>query len=128
MATVTRVLPWRRAANRPPSAEIAGLLAEFTRHHPKASTEQIEKAFAIADEAHRGQNRKSGEPYIRHPVAVATIVARQGLADTSVAAALLHDAALKSASPSDTTSVNDEKLGALSRQQCPWGPCAPPSL
>ena len=92
MATVTRVLPWRRAANRPASAEIAGLLAEFTSHHAKAPTEKIERAFAIADEAHRGQNRKSGEPYIRHPVAVATIVARQGLDDTTIAAALLHDA------------------------------------
>ena len=92
MATVTRVLPWRRAVNRPPSAEIAGLLDEFGSHHPKASTEMIERAFSIADEAHRGQRRKSGEPYIRHPVAVATIVARQGLDDTAIAAALLHDA------------------------------------
>ena len=92
MATVTRVLPWRRAANRPASAEIAELLAEFTRRHPKASTDMIEQAFAIADEAHAGQRRKSGEPYIRHPVAVATIVAQQGLDDIAISAALLHDA------------------------------------
>ncbi len=92
MATVTRVLPWRRTVNRPTSVEIAGLLDEFTSHHPKATTEKIEKAFAIAEAAHEGQRRKSGEPYIRHPVAVATIVARQGLDDTAVAAALLHDA------------------------------------
>ena len=75
MSTVTRVLPWRRAANRPPSAEIAPLLAEYAKHHPKAETTLIEAAFAVAEEAHRGQNRKSGEPYIRHPVAVATVVA-----------------------------------------------------
>ncbi len=92
MATVTRVLPWRRAANRPASAEIAELLAEFTRHHPKDSTELIERAFTIADGAHAGQRRKSGEPYIRHPVAVATVVAQQGLDDVTIAAALLHDA------------------------------------
>ena len=92
MSTVTRVLPWRRAANRPPSAEIAPLLAEYAKHHPKAETTMIEAAFAVAEEAHRGQNRKSGEPYIRHPVAVATVVARQGLDDISIAAALLHDA------------------------------------
>ncbi len=92
MATVTRVLPWRRAANRPASAEIAKLLAEFTRHHPKDSTELIERAFTIADGAHAGQRRKSGEPYIRHPVAVATVVAQQGLDDVTIAAALLHDA------------------------------------
>jgi guanosine-3',5'-bis(diphosphate) 3'-pyrophosphohydrolase len=52
----------------------------------------IERAFAVAEEAHRGQTRKSGEPYVLHPVAVATIVARQGLDDVTVAAALLHDA------------------------------------
>ncbi|MGA0237605.1 MAG: RelA/SpoT family protein [Acidimicrobiales bacterium] len=92
MATVTRVLPWRRAANRSASAEIAELLAEFTRHHPKDSTELIERAFTIADGAHAGQRRKSGEPYIRHPVAVATVVAQQGLDDVTIAAALLHDA------------------------------------
>ena len=92
MATVTRVLPWRRSVNRPASVEIAGLLEEFSRHHPRVSTDKIEKAFSIAEEAHQGQRRKSGEPYIRHPVAVATIVARQGLDDTAVAAALLHDA------------------------------------
>ena len=92
MATVTRVLPWRRSVNRPPSAEISGLLDAFTAHHPKAPTDTIERAFAIADDAHRGQRRTSGEPYIRHPVAVATIVARQGLDDIAVAAALLHDA------------------------------------
>jgi len=92
MATVTRVLPWRRSANRPASAEIAPLLDVYLKHHPKADTETIERAFDIANRAHGGQNRKSGEPYIRHPVAVATIVARQGLDDTAVAGALLHDA------------------------------------
>lgn len=46
----------------------------------------------MAAQAHEDQYRKSGEPYIRHPVAVATIVARQGLDDIAVAAALLHDA------------------------------------
>jgi GTP diphosphokinase / guanosine-3',5'-bis(diphosphate) 3'-diphosphatase len=92
MATVTRVLPWRRAAGRSASAEIAHLLEVYTSHHPKASTELIERAFNLANSAHKGQNRKSGEPYIRHPVAVATIVAKQGLDDVAVAAALLHDA------------------------------------
>jgi guanosine-3',5'-bis(diphosphate) 3'-pyrophosphohydrolase len=92
MATVTRVLPWRRAANRPPSAALAGLLETYRSRHPRSSTEMIERAFAVAEEAHRGQTRKSGEPYVLHPVAVATIVARQGLDDVTVAAALLHDA------------------------------------
>ena len=92
MATVTRVLPWRRSASRSGTAEIAELLGVFREHHPKASTELIERAFELAAKAHEGQHRKSGEPYIRHPVAVATIVARQGIDDLTIAGALLHDA------------------------------------
>ncbi len=91
MATVTRVLPWRRSLHRSSSAEIAELLAVYSERHPKAETSLIEDAFALAARAHEGQTRKSGEPYIRHPVAVATIIARQGLDDVTVAGALLHD-------------------------------------
>ena len=47
MSTVTRVLPWRRAANRPPSAEVAPLLAEYVKHHPKAETTLIEAALSL---------------------------------------------------------------------------------
>ena len=92
MPAVTRVLPWRRGPNRSPSAEIAGLLDAYAEHHPKADTSLIERAFELAAKAHEGQFRKSGEPYIRHPVAVATIVARQGIDDITIAGALLHDA------------------------------------
>ncbi len=91
MATVTRVLPWRRSLNRSHSVEIAELLEVFSERHPKAPTALIEDAFSLAAKAHEGQSRKSGEPYIRHPVAVATIVARQGLDDVTIAGALLHD-------------------------------------
>ncbi|HZE39737.1 MAG TPA: HD domain-containing protein [Stackebrandtia sp.] len=51
----------------------------------------LRKAFRIAEEMHRGQNRKSGEPYITHPIAVAQISADLGLDTTTIAAALLHD-------------------------------------
>ncbi len=68
------------------------MLAAFHDRHPKADTELIESAFDLAASAHGGQTRKSGEPYIRHPVAVATIVARQGLDEIAIAGALLHDA------------------------------------
>ena len=50
------------------------------------------QAFDVAAKAHAGQMRLSGEPYIRHPLAVATIVARLGLDDVTIAASLLHDA------------------------------------
>lgn len=57
-----------------------------------ADKKEIRKAFDIAVEAHRGQRRKTGEPYIYHPIAVAKIVAYEiGLFTTSIVAALLHD-------------------------------------
>ncbi len=92
MATVTPVRPWQGSAHRPASAEIAELLTVYQSRHPGAPTGLIERAFAVAAQAHGGQMRKSGEPYIRHPVAVAAIVARLGLDDVTVAGALLHDA------------------------------------
>ncbi|CAG0912152.1 unnamed protein product, partial [Cyprideis torosa] len=52
----------------------------------------IRKAFDFAVDAHKGQRRKSGEPFIHHPLEVAKIVANEiGLGATSIAAALLHD-------------------------------------
>ena len=57
----------------------------------KEDIEKIEKAFAIADEAHKEQKRRSGEPYIIHPLAVAVILADMGMDTDSICAALLHD-------------------------------------
>src|SRR3954471_7691773 len=90
MATVTRVLPWRRNA-APPAEEIAPLLASFRASHPKVPTTSIARAYDVAAIAHRHQVRKSGDPYIHHPLAVARIVADLGLDDTTIVAALLHD-------------------------------------
>jgi guanosine-3',5'-bis(diphosphate) 3'-pyrophosphohydrolase len=91
VATVDRVLPWRRHS-APPSQEIAPLIDAFREHHPRASTTMISRAYELARDAHAGQTRKSGEPYVQHPVAVAKIVAELGLDDVTVSAALLHDA------------------------------------
>jgi GTP pyrophosphokinase len=90
MSTVSRVLPWRRSS-APASVELAPLLASFRSHHPKTSPALITQAYDLAAEAHEGQTRRSGEPYIQHPLAVARIVADLGLDDVTVAAALLHD-------------------------------------
>ncbi|HEY8060108.1 MAG TPA: HD domain-containing protein, partial [Acidimicrobiales bacterium] len=91
MATVDRVLPWRR--HSPQAAdEVAPLVAAYRAHHPKAPTATILRAFDVAASAHEGQYRQSGEKYINHPLAVAHIVADIGLDDTTLAAALLHDA------------------------------------
>jgi guanosine-3',5'-bis(diphosphate) 3'-pyrophosphohydrolase len=91
VATVNRVLPWRRHAS-PPSEEVAPLVGAFLEHHPRSSTALITKAYEVAAGAHKGQSRKSGEPYVTHPVAVARVCADLGLDDVTVVAALLHDA------------------------------------
>ncbi len=91
MATVTRLLPWRRQQSSPDD-EMAPVLQSFRRRHPKASTALMTKAFETARTAHSQQTRKSGEGYINHPLAVAKIVADIGLDETTVIAALLHDA------------------------------------
>jgi len=69
------------------------VLESFKRSHPAEPTGLIIRAARAAAEAHAGQMRQSGEPYIVHPVAVAGIVADLGLDEVTVAGALLHDAA-----------------------------------
>jgi GTP pyrophosphokinase len=91
VATVNRVLPWRREL-APPSVEVAPLIGAFKGRDARTRVANITRAYEIARDAHEGQIRLSGEPYITHPLAVARIVAELGLDDTTIAAALLHDA------------------------------------
>lgn len=68
------------------------LLKSLRKDSSKESRQKIKEAFEFANEAHKGVRRRSGEPYIMHPLAVATIATREiGLGTTSVIAALLHD-------------------------------------
>ena len=68
------------------------LVSNLLRCNKPGDREQIEKAFKIANEAHWNMRRKSGEPYIIHPIAVAKIVNQEiGLGAKSITAALLHD-------------------------------------
>ena len=70
-------------------------IAEFTRHlghyllPPDVAL--VERAFEFSESAHRGQFRKSGEPYITHPLAVASILSQWRLDAEVLSAALLHD-------------------------------------
>ena len=73
------------------SPVIEPLLQAVRTNHPKADLGILERAYATAELAHRGQLRKSGDPYITHPVAVATILAELGMTPPTLAAALLHD-------------------------------------
>ncbi|MCX6429150.1 MAG: bifunctional (p)ppGpp synthetase/guanosine-3',5'-bis(diphosphate) 3'-pyrophosphohydrolase [Actinobacteria bacterium] len=70
---------------------IAPLLATLVEHHPLAKVADVERAFTVAETAHAGQMRKSGDEYITHPVAVAEILAELGLNSETIIAALLHD-------------------------------------
>ena len=67
------------------------LIEELKKNNPKADLDLIEKAYNFAQQAHKGQLRNSGEPYITHPLAVAKILAGLGLDDNTIAAGLLHD-------------------------------------
>ena len=62
------------------------------RKFTKEEIDRVHRAYALAEEAHRPQRRKSGEPYILHPIAVAMIVANEiGLGADPICAAFLHD-------------------------------------
>jgi guanosine-3',5'-bis(diphosphate) 3'-pyrophosphohydrolase len=90
---VDRVLPWRRASASPDRpAELASLVDAYRERHGKAPLTRIYTAYEWASRAHEGQVRVSGDPYIQHPIAVATILAELGLDDVTLAAAILHDA------------------------------------
>ena len=67
------------------------MVSRFLSHHPREDTELLRQAYAVAEEAHRGQFRKSGDPYIVHPVTVTRILADLGMDVSTLAAGLLHD-------------------------------------
>ncbi|MEW2587610.1 RelA/SpoT family protein [Streptomyces virginiae] len=69
-----------------------GHVAEAHRaHHPDADMSILRRAYLLAESSHRGQMRKSGEPYITHPLAVTLILAELGAETTTLTASLLHD-------------------------------------
>lgn len=67
------------------------LISRVQKYHPSDDISLIEKAFRLADEAHKTQVRKSGEPYIIHPLCVAIILADLEMDKETIAAGLLHD-------------------------------------
>jgi len=91
VVTVERVLPWRRK-RRTIEAQVEPLLKRFDGERREQQIEIVTRAYQTAARAHSTQRRRSGEPYIVHPLAVARIIAELGLDEVSVSAALLHDA------------------------------------
>ena len=74
------------------SGSIERLIGRFVEHHADGDVEVIRRAGAAAIKAHEGQLRRTGEPYVTHPIAVADIAADLGLDEATITAALLHDA------------------------------------
>ena len=89
-ASLRTLLP-RIFSKAQPSGAVDQLIKTVRLHHPKSDIAIIERAYLAAERAHEGQQRKSGEPYITHPVAVAQILADLGIGPKTIAAALLHD-------------------------------------
>ena len=96
----------RMTATRNPIRPVLEPLVALHRDlYPKADVAVLQRAYDIADQYHDGQFRKSGDPYITHPLAVATILADLGMDTTTLVAALLHDTV-------EDTGYSLEALGA----------------
>jgi GTP diphosphokinase / guanosine-3',5'-bis(diphosphate) 3'-diphosphatase len=80
--------PWQTPSV---SEALEPLIANHRASHPKADIRALQKAYDTAARWHHGQYRKSGDPYITHPLAVAGILAELGMDTTTLVAALLHD-------------------------------------
>jgi GTP pyrophosphokinase len=74
-----------------PEVTITSLLSKVTAYDPEADEELIARAYGTAHAAHKGQTRKSGEPFVYHPLATADILADLHLDSTTIAAGILHD-------------------------------------
>ncbi|WP_104135045.1 bifunctional (p)ppGpp synthetase/guanosine-3',5'-bis(diphosphate) 3'-pyrophosphohydrolase [Cryobacterium sp. Y62] len=89
-ASLRRLVP-RIFSRAQPAGAVDRLVKTVRLNHPKVDLSIIERAYTAAERAHDGQMRRSGEPYITHPVAVAQILADLGIGTKTIAAALLHD-------------------------------------
>ncbi|HSR89420.1 MAG TPA: RelA/SpoT family protein [Candidatus Udaeobacter sp.] len=86
----------------PEKPNINDLMAEIRKYYRKKDIDMVQLAYEFADKAHTGQTRKSGEPYIIHPVATAMILAHMRIDPNIIVAALLHDV------PEDTNITIEE--------------------
>ncbi|HSQ69960.1 MAG TPA: bifunctional (p)ppGpp synthetase/guanosine-3',5'-bis(diphosphate) 3'-pyrophosphohydrolase, partial [Steroidobacteraceae bacterium] len=99
-SSLRSLLPYGRR-----SIGISQLIAKLETYLPAQEIERVEEAYEFAHEAHKGQRRRSGEPYITHPVAVAGLLADLRLDSQTLIAAILHDVM------EDTTTAKDEITG-----------------
>src|SRR5215212_2543616 len=88
-----------------PDVTISSLIEKVSAYGPEGTEELLAEAYALAHAAHRGQVRKSGEPFVYHPLATADVLGELRLDPTTIAAALLHDVL-------EDTGVTKEELEA----------------
>ncbi|MEO7431525.1 MAG: bifunctional (p)ppGpp synthetase/guanosine-3',5'-bis(diphosphate) 3'-pyrophosphohydrolase [Dokdonella sp.] len=88
-----------------PPADVRALEHQLAAYLPAEQVARVRKAYEIGANAHSGQTRKSGEPYITHPVAVASILAELGMDAETIIAAILHDTL-------EDTELSAEQIGA----------------
>jgi len=88
-ARLARLTASTRPGGTPPVLE--PLVRTIRTSHPKADTRLVVRAYEVAEQMHGDQRRRSGDPYITHPLAVTTILAELGMDTTTLVAALLHD-------------------------------------
>jgi len=81
----------RFAGSRSTTPELDPLIRTLRTYHPRSDLRMLQRAYETAAYLHRDQQRRSGDPYITHPIAVATILAELGMTVPTLAAALLHD-------------------------------------
>src|SRR5260221_1905927 len=91
-----RLRPQRNKMDAEPAIQ------EMLRHYPDGDAELVRRAYTYAAEAHEGQRRVSGGPYIEHPAAVAVLLAQLGMDPATIAAAMLHDV------PEDTSRTSED--------------------
>lgn len=104
MVTTTSMRAKALEANRPP-ADMRALEQQLAAYLPPEQVERVRRAYEIGALAHAGQTRRSGEPYITHPVAVAGILAELGMDAETIVAAILHDTL-------EDTSLTSEQITA----------------
>ncbi|MCA9515928.1 MAG: bifunctional (p)ppGpp synthetase/guanosine-3',5'-bis(diphosphate) 3'-pyrophosphohydrolase, partial [Myxococcales bacterium] len=98
----------------PAEPTVLELLDKIRAYHPHPDVNLIQRAFVFAEQAHRPQRRKNGDPYIGHPVAVAHLVASMKLDEATICAALLHDTVEDtSATIDDLNTLFSPEIGAL---------------
>jgi GTP diphosphokinase / guanosine-3',5'-bis(diphosphate) 3'-diphosphatase len=81
----------RLTGTRAQPSELDPLIRTLRKYHPRSDVRMLQRAYETAAYLHREQKRRSGDPYITHPLAVATILAELGMTESTLAAALLHD-------------------------------------